>query len=76
MLTGVTHVVTENDTKKALKPLWLRGFVNVSVKSSKLVLVNIHGKHTTVESPKVLNLGRFLEFKNNKRIQFSQFVIL
>jgi hypothetical protein len=70
MLTDVTHIVTENDTKKALKRLWLVmavKFINSAVKSSKSVLVKINGKRTTVKFHKALNFGRFLEFKNNKK---------
>ena len=45
-------------------------FINVAVKSDETVLVKIHGKHTTVKSPKVLNSAGFLEFKKKKEYNF------
>lgn len=40
--------------------------INAAVKSSKPVLVKTHGKHRTVKPPKVLNFGRFIDFKNTE----------
>jgi hypothetical protein len=52
--------------EESFRTLMTARFIYVAVKSSKTLLVKTHGKHTTVKSPKVLNFGRFLEFKNKK----------